>query len=87
MLALRYAYVLALVLWLGGMVVLGALVAPTTFQILQAAAPDGGRALAAELFGVLLARFHYLAISNRGRYTTTHSPTASTARSRSGRAP
>ena len=61
MVALRYAYVLALVIWLGGMVVLGALVAPTTFQILQAAAPDGGRALAAELFGVLLARFHYLA--------------------------
>jgi len=61
MLALRYAYVLALVVWLGGMVVLGALVAPTTFQILQAAAPDTGRALAGELFGVLLARFHYVA--------------------------
>lgn len=61
MLALRYAYVLALVVWLGGMVVLGALVAPTTFQVLQAAAPDTGRALAGELFGVLLARFHYVA--------------------------
>ena len=32
MLALRYAYVLALVIWLGGMVVLGALVAPATFK-------------------------------------------------------
>ena len=61
MLALRYVYVLALVVWLGGMVVLGALVAPTTFEILQAAAPDTGRALAGELFGVLLARFHYVA--------------------------
>lgn len=61
MLALRYVYLLALVVWLGGMVVLGALVAPTTFQILQAAAPDTGRALAGELFGVMLARFHYLA--------------------------
>lgn len=61
MLALRYAYVLALVVWLGGMVVLGALVAPATFQVLQAAAPDTGRALAGELFGLLLARFHYVA--------------------------
>jgi hypothetical protein len=61
MLALRYAYVLALVVWLGGMVVLGALVAPTTFQVLQASAPDYGRALAGELFGVLLVRFHYVA--------------------------
>ena len=61
MLALRYAYVLALVIWLGGMVVLGALVAPATFQILQASAPENGRALAGELFGTTLARFHYVA--------------------------
>src|SRR5262249_43956752 len=47
--------------WLGGMIVLGALVAPATFQVLQAIAPDNGRALAGELFGVVLARFHYLA--------------------------
>jgi len=61
MLALRYLYVLALVVWLGGMVVLGALVAPTTFQILQAAAPIEGRMLAGEVFGAILARFHYVA--------------------------
>jgi hypothetical protein len=61
MLALRYVYLLALVVWLGGMVVLGAVVAPTTFQVLQAAAPATGRALAGELFGATLARFHYLA--------------------------
>jgi len=61
MLALRYLYVLALVVWLGGMVVLGALVAPATFQVLQASAPDTGRALAGELFGTILARFHYIA--------------------------
>jgi uncharacterized membrane protein len=59
--ALRYVYVLALVVWLGGMVMLGALVAPATFQVLQASAPDIGRALAGELFGVVLARFHYVA--------------------------
>jgi uncharacterized membrane protein len=61
MLALRYVYVLALVVWLGGMVILGAIVAPATFQVLQASDPVSGRALAGELFGVALARFHYVA--------------------------
>jgi uncharacterized membrane protein len=61
MLALRYVYVLALVVWLGGMIVLGALVAPATFQILQATEPNGGRELAGELFGAIIGRFHYVA--------------------------
>jgi uncharacterized membrane protein len=61
MLALRYIYVLALVVWLGGMVVLGAVVAPTTFQVLQASEPVAGRALAGEVFGATIARFHYVA--------------------------
>ena len=61
MLALRYVYVLALVIWLGGMIVLGALVAPTTFQVLQAIEPSSGRALAGDLFGATIARFHYIA--------------------------
>lgn len=61
MLALRYVYVLALVIWLGGMVILGALVAPTTFQVLQSIEPSTGRVLAGELFGVTIARFHYIA--------------------------
>jgi uncharacterized membrane protein len=61
MLALRYAYVLALVVWLGGMVILGAVVAPTTFQVLQAREPAAGRMLAGEVFGSTLARFHYVA--------------------------
>jgi uncharacterized membrane protein len=59
--ALRYVYMLALVVWLGGMIVLGAIVAPATFQVLQASAPQIGRTLAGELFGVVLARFHYIA--------------------------
>ena len=61
MLALRYVYVLALVVWLGGMVVLGALVAPTTFEVLQATEPLTGRALAGDVFGATIARFHYVA--------------------------
>jgi len=61
MVALRYAYVLALVIWLGGMVILGAIVAPTTFEVLQASAPANGRELAGEVFAAALARFHYVA--------------------------
>jgi uncharacterized membrane protein len=61
MLALRYVYVLALVVWLGGMVLLGAIVAPTTFGVLQTIEPITGRALAGELFGAVLSRFHYVA--------------------------
>ena len=66
MLALRYAYVLALVVWLGGMLALGAIVAPATFQVLQASAPEIGRALAGDLFGQILARFHYVAYACGG---------------------
>ena len=66
MFALRYLYVLALVVWLGGMVVLGAIIAPATFQVLQARAPEIGRALAGELFGTILARFHYVAYACGG---------------------
>lgn len=61
MLVLRYAYVLALVVWLGGMVVLGAVVAPTVFQVLPARDPEVGRMLAGAVFGAALGRFHYVA--------------------------
>ena len=71
MLALRYVYVLALVIWLGGMVILGALVAPTTFQILQSIDPSTGRALAGEVFGVTLARFHYVSYGTGGLLLVT----------------
>ena len=66
MLALRYVYVLALVVWLGGMVILGAIVAPTLFQVLQAAAPEAGRTLAGQAFGAILSRFHYAAYASGG---------------------
>jgi uncharacterized membrane protein len=71
MLALRYVYVLALVVWLGGMVVLGAIAAPATFQVLQAAEPAGGRALAGAVFGSMLARFHYVAYASGGLLLVT----------------
>jgi uncharacterized membrane protein len=59
--AVRYVYILALVVWLGGMVVLGAIVAPATFQVLQANAPAMGRELGGAVFTTILERFHYVA--------------------------
>jgi uncharacterized membrane protein len=61
MLALRYVYVLALVVWLGGMLILGAVVAPTTFDVLQTQAGSQGRELAGAVFATALGRFHYVA--------------------------
>lgn len=56
MLALRYAAVLALVFWIGGLVALGTTAAPATFDVLG---PDPqGRALAGSVFGEVLRRFH-----------------------------
>lgn len=66
MLALRYVYVLALVIWLGGIIILGALVAPTTFEVLQANNPQAGTALAGDVFGAIITRFHYVSYAAGG---------------------
>jgi hypothetical protein len=57
MLALRYAALLMLVIWVGGLLALGAVAAPAIFDVL-AAQPDKGRMLAGALFGEILRRFH-----------------------------
>ena len=59
--ALRYLYLLTLVVWLGGMVTLGALAAPAAFEILEAYDPEMGRVLAGDVFGEILRRFHFVA--------------------------
>jgi hypothetical protein len=61
MLAIRYVALLALVIWLGGMIMLGLLVAPATFRVLQAAEPVTGRVLAGSVFGEILRNFHLVA--------------------------
>jgi hypothetical protein len=58
---LRYLYILALVIWLGGMVVAGAIVAPSVFGVLQEWNPVEGRVLAGRVFGEVLNRLHWLA--------------------------
>jgi hypothetical protein len=71
MFALRFLYMLGLVVWLGGMVVLGAVVAPSTFQVLQAMQLDTGRELAGAVFGTSLARFAYVSYGAAGLMIVT----------------
>jgi Domain of unknown function (DUF4149) len=58
MMALRYTYILALVVWLGGTIVIGAVVAPATFNVLEQADAAAGRVRAATVVGEVLRRFH-----------------------------
>ena len=60
MVLLRYAYVVALVLWVGGLIVAGALVAPSVFGVLQAWNATEGRVLAGQVFGEVLLRLTWL---------------------------
>src|SRR4030095_12251792 len=60
MVLLRYLYVVALVVWVGGLVVAGALVAPSVFGVLQAWNASEGRVLAGQVFGEVLLRLTWL---------------------------
>jgi hypothetical protein len=61
MVLLRYLYILALVLWLGGTVVAGGIGAPAIFAVLEAWEPAQGRVLAGRVFGEVLQRLYWLA--------------------------
>ncbi len=56
MVVLRYVYVVALVVWVGGLIAAGAFVAPALFGVLQAEAGTAGRVLAGAAFGEVLRR-------------------------------
>jgi hypothetical protein len=58
---LRYAALVALVVWIGGLVTLGALVAPTAFAVVDARHVESGRMLVGFLFGAVFERFHLVA--------------------------
>ena len=60
MLALRFAGVLALTLWVGGLLVLGAIAAPAVFDVLAARQVADHRIVAGAVFGEALRRFHLL---------------------------
>ena len=57
MLGLRYVALLTLVVWIGGLAVLGAIAAPVAFDITAARHVPDGRLLAGALFGEMLRRF------------------------------
>ena len=67
---------LALAVWLGGMIVLGAVVAPALFSTLGALDPVSGRVFAGEGFGAILRRFHYVAYAAGGVLLVTLSAMA-----------
>jgi uncharacterized membrane protein len=60
MLALRFAGVLALTLWVGGLLVLGGIAAPAIFDTTAARQLTGDRVIAGAIFGQILRRFHLL---------------------------
>lgn len=66
MVLLRYLYVLALVVWLGGLVAAGAIAAPAIFQVLEAWNPGEGRVLAGRVFGEVLQRLYWLGYAAGG---------------------
>jgi hypothetical protein len=66
MILLRYLYVVALVLWVGGLIVAGALVAPSVFSVLQAWNETQGRVLAGQVFGEVLVRLTWLSYAMGG---------------------
>ena len=57
MLGLRFAALLGLVFWVGGLAALGAITAPAVFEVVGASGP-GGRTLAGATFGEAFARFN-----------------------------
>ena len=58
---LRYLALLALALWIGGLVALGAAAAPQLFTVLAAQDPASGRETAGLLFGAMFHRFQHYA--------------------------
>ena len=60
MLFLRYVALLALVVWVGGLVALGAIAAPATFDVMAWRHVADGRLLAGAVFGEILNRFFYV---------------------------
>lgn len=54
---LRFASVLVLAIWVGGLATLGSLAAPEIFNVLERHDPERGRVLAGEVFGAVFQRF------------------------------
>jgi hypothetical protein len=62
MTVLRYVAIAALALWIGGLVALGAIGAPTIFSVLELRDAVHGREIAGLVFGTIFERFQYVAL-------------------------
>jgi hypothetical protein len=66
MLALRYAAVLAVAVWIGGLVALGGVAAPAIFDVVAATHTADARMAAGAIFGEAFRRFHFVALGCAG---------------------
>jgi hypothetical protein len=66
MLALRFAGLLAVAVWFGGLLTLGTIVAPALFEELAARQVADHRVIAGALFGEMLRRFHFVSYGCAG---------------------
>ena len=66
MLALRYAALVTLVVWVGGLLALGAIAAPAIFDVTAWRHTADGRVLAGAIFGETLRRFHLVSYAAGG---------------------
>ena len=57
MLVLRFATVLAIAIWIGGLIALGAIAAPAIFDVVLLRQVPDGRVLSGAIFGEVLRRF------------------------------
>lgn len=71
MLVLRYAALLTLVIWVGGLLVLGGVVAPSIFETIAARQIADGRLLAGAVFGGVLRRFSIVSLIAGGALLLT----------------
>jgi hypothetical protein len=60
MFALRFVAVIAVTVWAGGLLALGAVAAPAIFDVIAARGIAEGRVLAGAIFGEILRRFHFV---------------------------
>ena len=61
MLVLRFATLLAIAVWIGGLLALGAIAAPAIFDIVAARGVADARVVSGAIFGEVLRRFHLVA--------------------------
>jgi hypothetical protein len=66
MLALRFIGLLALAVWVGGLIAIGGIAAPAIFDTIALRQVTDGRLLAGAVFGATLERFHLLSYGCAG---------------------